>query len=142
MDVGGARIGVALSDPSGLLASPLGAIDRVSEDEDIDAVVRLATQKEASEIVVGLPLSLSGDEGPQARLVSRFAKRLAARADVPVKTHDERYSTVEAERLLRETGRQPSKDRARVDAAAAAVVLQSYLDSARAREDTGGADRR
>lgn len=129
LDVGQARIGVALSDPEGLLAFPLSTIGRTAESEDIDAVLRLVAENEVGVILVGLPLSLSGREGPQARRVAQFTKVLSARADVPVKTLDERYSTVEAERLIREAGSQPSKARSRVDAVAAAVILQSYLDS-------------
>ena len=131
LDVGEKRIGVALGDPTGLLASPLTTISRTGESADVDEVLRLARQHEVSEIIVGLPLSMSGAVGPQAKLVSGFIDVLADRADVPVKSVDERLSTVEAERLLRESGVKPSRDRARVDAAAAAVILQSYLDSKR-----------
>ena len=129
LDVGEKRIGVALSDPDGILASPHSTITSTSEADDIDAVLRLAVGNGAEEIVVGLPVSLSGKIGPQARVVRRFAEILSGRASVPVTTVDERYSTVEAERLIREAGGQPSRDRGSVDAAAAAVVLQSYLDS-------------
>jgi putative Holliday junction resolvase len=131
LDVGEKRIGVALGDPTGLLASPLTTISRTGESADVDEVLRLARQHEVSEIIVGLPLSMSGAVGPQAKLVSGFTDVLADRVDVPVKSVDERLSTVEAERLLRESGVKPSRDRARVDAAAAAVILQSYLDSKR-----------
>ena len=137
LDVGEKRIGVALSDPTGLLASPLTTISSTSESRDIDAVLRLAAEHEVEAIIVGLPLSLSGRLGPQARQVARFAGTLSKRADVEVKTIDERYSTAEAERLLRQSGVKPSRQRARVDAAAAAVVLQAYLDSKRrAPEDS------
>ena len=131
LDVGEKRIGVALSDPTGLLASPLTTISSTSESRDIDAVLRLAVEHEVEEIIVGLPLSLSGRLGPQAKQVARFVGSLSKRADVEVKTLDERYSTAEAERLLRQAGVEPSRERARVDAAAAAVVLQAYLDSKR-----------
>ena len=129
LDVGQKRIGVALCDPDGLLAFPLATIDRTAEFEDIDAILGLASKNEVGAILVGLPVSLSGRLGPQARQVVRFTKVLSARAEVTVSTLDERYSTVEAERLMREAGARPSKARARVDAAAAAVILQSYLDS-------------
>ena len=132
LDVGRSRIGVALSDPDHLLALPLTTIERTAEPEDIAAILDLVDENEADEIVVGMPLSLSGQVGPQAREVVAFVKSLSAAADVPVVTLDERYSTVEAERLLREAGHKPSKSRARVDAVAATVVLQSYLDSRRA----------
>ena len=132
LDVGDRRIGVALSDPTGLIATPLTTITRRGEAEDVDAVLALVSEHEAGEIVVGLPLSLSGHAGPQARRVSHLARSLARKAAVPVETIDERYSTVEAEKRLREAGRRPSRDRARVDAAAAAVILQAHLDSRRA----------
>ena len=132
IDFGEARIGLALSDPSGLLATPLTTIHRTREAADIDEVLRLAEKHDVEKIVVGLPLELSGRRGPQAGRVLAFARALTGRTEIPVITVDERYSTVEAERLLREAGHKPSKSRARVDAMAATVVLQSYLDSRRA----------
>ena len=132
LDVGDRRIGVALSDPTGLIATPLTTINRRSEAEDVDAVLALVSEHDAGEIVVGMPLLLSGRAGTQTQLVSRFARTLARLATVPVETIDERYSTVEAERRLREAGVRPSRDRARVDAAAAAVILQAHLDTRRA----------
>ena len=131
LDVGGKRIGVAVSDPTGLVPTPITAIGTRSESEDVDAVLLLADEHAVEEIVVGLPLSLSGQHGPQARKVTRFAESLSSRASVPVTTLDERYSTAEAERLLRESGVQPGRERARTDAAAAAVILKAYLDSRR-----------
>jgi putative Holliday junction resolvase len=135
LDVGQARIGVALSDPTGTLATPIAAIPRRDEPHDVREVLGLATEHEVGEIVVGLPLSLSGKRGAQARTTVRFAEALAREATVPVTPVDERYSTAEAERLLRASGVEPSRDRARLDAAAAAVILQSYLDSKRASRD-------
>lgn len=132
LDVGDKRIGVAVSDPTGLVPTPLTTIGTKSESEDIEAVLLLADEHAVEEIVVGLPLSLSGQRGPQARKVARFAESLSGRAAVPVTMLDERYSTAEAERLLREAGVQPARERARTDAAAAAVILRAYLDSRRA----------
>lgn len=131
LDVGDRRIGVAMSDPTGLLASPLSTITRKGHGTDVDEVVDLAAQNDVAEILVGMPLSLSGRKGAQAARVTAFADELRSRTDLPVVFVDERYSTVQAERSLRELGVQPSRDRARVDAAAAAVILQSYLDSKR-----------
>ena len=132
LDVGDKRIGVAVSDSTGLVPTPLTTIGTKSESEDIEAVLLLADEHAVEEIVVGLPLSLSGQRGPQARKVARFAESLSGRAAVPVTMLDERYSTAEAERLLREAGVQPARERARTDAAAAAVILRAYLDSRRA----------
>ena len=134
LDVGDRRIGVALSDPTGLLASPLSTITRKGQDADVDEVLGLAAQNEVAEIVVGMPVSLSGRKGAQAARTTAFAEGLRRKTDIPVVFADERYSTVQAERSLRESGVQPSRDKARVDAAAAAVILQSYLDSRRPEE--------
>ena len=132
LDVGDRRIGVALSDPTGLLASPLSTITRKGQDADVDEVLGLAAANDVTEIVVGMPVSLSGRKGAQAARTTAFAEELRRKTDIPVVFADERYSTVQAERSLRESGVQPSRDKARVDAAAAAVILQSYLDARRA----------
>jgi putative Holliday junction resolvase len=128
LDVGERRIGVAVSDPTGTLATPHTVIHRRSKAEDFETVARLVIELEAERVVVGLPLSLNGEVGPQARRVSRYAHALAQRLDVPMELHDERYSTVTADALLTERGR---KRRVPIDAAAAAVILQDYLDSRR-----------
>lgn len=129
LDVGDKRIGVALSDPSGWLASPLMAIKRTSSiEEDITSILALAKENSVEEIVVGIPRSLAGGSSLQTRATERFYRGLAARSAVPVRKWDERFSTVEAERKLKEVGVEPSRERGRVDAAAAAVILQSYLD--------------
>ena len=128
LDVGEKRIGVALSDPTGTLATPLKTISSTGKSSGVDEVLRLVAEHEVAEIIVGMPLSLSGHAGAQARLVEGFVRSLTDAATVPVTKVDERYSSVQAERLLRESGVQPSRDKARVDAAAAAVILQAYLD--------------
>lgn len=131
LDVGDRRIGVAMSDPSGILASPLTTIQRRSEDEDVQSVLDLVAEHDVGEIVIGLPLTLSGERGTQARRAGRFKNALAARTAVTLIDQDERYSTVQAERLMREAGVEPSRERGRVDAAAAVVILQAYLDAGR-----------
>ena len=131
LDFGERRIGVALSDPSGMLASPLTTLTRGRDGSDVEMVLRLAAENDVAEIVVGMPVSLSGRRGPQAGRVARFVDALRRETGIPVLSADERYSTVQAERSLRESGVKPSRDRGRVDAAAAAVILQSYLDSKR-----------
>jgi putative Holliday junction resolvase len=125
LDVGERRIGVAVSDPTGMLATPHGVIRRRSKAEDFAAVARLVTELRAEKVVVGLPLSLNGDVGPQARRVMRYAQALARALPVPVELYDERYSTVTADELLAEGGRK--RRRTPIDAAAAAVILQEYL---------------
>ena len=131
LDVGDRRIGLAVSDPTGLLASPIGAVDR--GPTDVDDILRTAIDNDAAEIVVGLPLTLSGESREQAGKVRRFIRDLRAKTDLPVNAIDERLSTVQAQRLLRDSGggRRRSRDRGRIDAAAAAVILQAYLDSRR-----------
>ena len=132
LDVGDRRIGVALSDPTGMLATPLIAVDRVAaKPSDIDQILRIASEHDAESIIVGLPLSLSGAEGDQAKGVRAFISDLSARAALPIDTVDERYSTVQARRMMRESGAGRSRDRGRVDASAAAVILQAYLDARR-----------
>ena len=132
LDVGDRRIGVALSDPTGMLATPLTAVDRVAaKPSDIDEILRIAREHDAESIIVGLPLTLSGAEGDQAKGVRAFISDLSARTGLPVDTVDERYSTVQALRMMRESGARHSRDRGRVDASAAAVILQAYLDARR-----------
>ena len=135
LDVGERRIGVALSDPTGSLASPLMALDRRAKRRDMAAVLDLAKQHGVEGIVVGLPISLDRRLHAQGQAVQAFARALSKASPVPVETWDERFSTAEAEQMLREAGREPSRDRGRVDATAAAVILQRYLD---ARRDDGG----
>ena len=131
LDVGERRIGLALSDPTGVIASPIDAIELDDSEAAHDQAARLASGLELSEIVVGMPYSMSGARGRQAGRVAAFVRELAKRVDVPVTTVDERLSTAQAERLLRDRGVEPSRDKGRLDSAAAAVILQSYLDSRR-----------
>jgi putative Holliday junction resolvase len=126
LDVGEKRIGVALAD--GLLAIPLTVIDRAGEGADLERVLALAEEHGVKRIVVGLPRSLDGSIGKQAERVLSFSSALSESTDVPVDTWDERLSTVSAERLLLDAGVKREKRRARRDAMAAAIILQSYLD--------------
>lgn len=131
VDLGERRIGLALSDPSGTLASPLRTIE-VTGDPDRDrlAVLTAAREAEAQVIVVGLPRSLSGREGPAARRARVEASALAEVAgEIKVELHDERFTTREADRALADAGKRRRERRAHVDAAAAAIILQSYLDA-------------
>ena len=131
VDPGDARIGVARSDPTGFLATPLETVRRGKGD--LARLARLVVEEEAVEVVVGLPRSLSGGEGPAAGKVREFAARLAERiAPVTVRLQDERLTTVSAEAMLRDRGRSGAKRRAVVDQAAAVVILQHVLDTERA----------
>ena len=98
LDVGDRRIGLALSDPTGLLASPLGAVER--GPSDVDELLRVAVNNDVTEIVVGLPLTLAGESGQQAGKVRSFVHELRSKTDLPVTTVDERLSTVQAQRML------------------------------------------
>jgi putative pre-16S rRNA nuclease len=133
LDVGERRIGVAVSE--GLLATPHSVIHRRSKAQDFAAVARLVAELGAEKVVVGLPLSLSGDVGPQARRVTRYAQALARALPVPVELYDERYSTVTADELLAEGGRK--RRRTPIDAAAAAVILQEYLANIKSQTSSG-----
>jgi len=129
LDVGDKRIGVAISDPGQVLARSLKVIQRGSRQEDFAAVARLVEEYEVETVVVGYPWSLDGKAHAQAEKVERYATSLAESLTVPMLLWDERFSTVSAERLMREAGLRGKKKRERVDAVAAAVILQDYLDS-------------
>ena len=137
IDPGDARIGVARSDPSGMLATPVETVPRGTGD--LDRLASILEEEDAVEVVVGLPRSLSGGEGPAAVKVREFAVALARRvAPVPVRLCDERLTTVTAESMLRERGKKGAKRRAVVDQAAAVVILQNALDTERARGEAPG----
>jgi putative Holliday junction resolvase len=130
LDVGERRIGVALSDPLRLVARPVTVIRRASKAKDFAAIGELVAEHDASLVLCGYPLSLDGTEGPQGRRIRRYAEKLAEALPVEVALWDESYSTEEAERMMASHGRlAPKERRGWVDAVAAAVILQSYLDS-------------
>ena len=133
LDVGERRIGLAVGDTSSTLATPLGFIERTGLQRDITKVLEMAESRQAEGIVVGMPLSLNGRVGPQAKKVQRFLRSLQAKTELPIKTMDERYSTSEAELILRLAGQQPSRNKGELDAAAATVILQEYLDIQRSQ---------
>lgn len=140
VDVGQVRVGVARSDPHGILATPLVTLARdlsAAPDAvptDMAELVRLAGEHEAVEIVVGLPVNLAGKHGPAAANVSAYAARLAdVMGTIPVTLTDERMSTVVASRRLAERGVRGKRQRAVVDQAAAVEILQSWLDAQRRR---------
>jgi putative Holliday junction resolvase len=131
VDAGSVRIGVARSDPDGILASPLAVVR--SGPGALDELARLAAGTNAIEVIVGLPTSLSGREGAAAAIARRFAADLAGRiTPVPVRLVDERFTTTQAHEALRRGGKDTRARREIVDAAAAAVLLQAALDAERA----------
>ena len=134
IDPGDARIGVARSDPSGFLVTPVETVRRGRGD--LDRIAAILDEEGGAhgvlEVVVGLPRSLSGTEGPAAEKVRKFAVSLARRvAPVPVRLADERLTTVTAEAMLRDRGRSGSRRREVVDQAAAVLILQTVLDTER-----------
>ena len=133
LDIGEKRIGVAVCDETETLARPLTTITRASRREDTEHIARLVMEQSAVRLIAGYPRSLSGDEGPQAQRVRRYVQALAAVLPVPVELWDERYTTVEASERLHEAkpGRRKTRGRGQLDAAAAAIILQDYLDAHR-----------
>jgi putative Holliday junction resolvase len=132
LDVGDRRIGVAISDPEQILASPLSTIIRDDDDKAIDAIVALVDKYQIRSIIIGLPYSLDGSVGKQASKVKAFVDLLSKRTEVKIELRDERLSTVAVERLFGEAGLKSQKRKERRDAAAAAFILQGYLDSLKA----------
>ena len=119
---------MALSDPGGILASPLTIIDRRDERQDTEAILDIINQHQVRQIVAGLPRSMDGSIGIQAEKVMAFVQRLRSCTEVSVEFRDERLSTVSARRLMQATGTKKTKKKTRDDAIAAALILQSYLD--------------
>ncbi len=133
LDVGDVRIGVAVCDSLEIAAFPVGLVRRVgSLKRDVAAVAALAVEQEAEGIVMGLPLSLNGDVGPQAQKTQGFARALANILPMPVVLWDESLSSVEAEELLIAQGVSRAKRREKIDQTAAALILESYLVHRRA----------
>jgi putative Holliday junction resolvase len=132
LDHGSARCGCAISDPSGTLATPLAVVERPDSRKGIAAVARLAEEQGAERVVVGLPLTLSGESGEQAEAARAFAERLERRLNVPVELYDERLTTRLAERAGGE-GEEDSR--------AAAHLLESYLAAVAKRPARPGAQR-
>jgi putative holliday junction resolvase len=136
VDVGSVRIGIAVSDPDGILATPVATVRRgkdKDDDDEVGRIARLSAERAAIEVVVGLPVSLSGHEGQAARSVRHFATRLARKiAPVPVRMVDERMTTEAAWRDMRASGISERRGRSTVDQAAAVIILQGTLDAERA----------
>ncbi|MCX6418780.1 MAG: Holliday junction resolvase RuvX [Actinobacteria bacterium] len=136
IDVGSVRIGVALSDRDGLLATPVETVP--FGDGDIARLIELAKELDAMEFVVGLPKSLSGANGPAAELAIAFAHSLAQATELEVRLVDERLSTTQATKSLRQAGRNAKQSRSVIDQQAAVVILQSALDMERASGQAPG----
>ena len=128
VDLGRVRIGLALADDVLRTARPLAVVRRRAQAADLAAIAEAARPYEVERVVLGLPLNMDGSEGPAARHARAFAPKLSAALGVPVELFDERLSTFEAETRLRDRGFSAKDRRSRVDAEAAAVILQGWLD--------------
>ena len=128
LDLGKKRIGLAISDPLGLTAQGLPNLERTNKRADLDALAALIQEREVGEILLGNPLNMRGSEGRQSGWVREFAGALEARTGLKVRLWDERLTTVEASRVLRESGISIAKRAAAVDRLSAVILLQSYLD--------------
>ena len=128
IDYGERRIGLAMSDPLGIIAQGLETLDRSGGQDVMERVSRIVDECAVRKIVVGLPLSLDGSLGPQAEEVLAFVDNLKAYVDIPVATWDERMTTAAAQRAMHEMGQKARGDKGKVDRIAAILILQSYLD--------------
>lgn len=126
VDPGERRVGIALSDPRGIIAQPWAVVDRSACDV-VAEVGRIAKENEVETIVVGLPVSLSGKEGPSAAAARELAGQLGEATGVSIELHDERYTTVAAEQVMREGKASARKRRSQRDKVAAAIILSEYL---------------
>jgi putative Holliday junction resolvase len=126
LDVGDARIGLALSDPLGILARPLQILTRTNLKADIQTILDIIRDTAVSRIIVGIPINMDGTSGGQAQKTQQFVNELRLHTALPIEFKDERLTTVEAKNILRSSRKTDRKTR--YDAAAAALILQSYLD--------------
>lgn len=133
LDPGGKRVGLAVSDETELIATPLTTVQVQSRRLLIDEIVRIAHKEEVGKIVMGLPLHLNGREGAEAERARVLAKEIGDKLQLPVDFMDERLTSVEAERILIDLGVKAKKRKAQLDLTAAAIILQTYLDAARSQ---------
>jgi putative Holliday junction resolvase len=140
LDIGDKRIGVALSDPLQILASPLQAILRTSDEYALLEITGLVSKHGVEKLVIGMPYSLNGTVGPQAEKVLSFKDKIAAQLNIEVVLQDERLSSVTADMKLKETRKKSARLKEKIDAAAAAVILQSYLDESKLKNMESGTD--
>jgi putative holliday junction resolvase len=133
LDLGTKRIGIALSDPTRVLASPYTTIHATPRQRAIEQIVRLLNEHEVTELVVGLPLTMSGERGTQAQLVQAFVEDMRVHINIPLHLLDERLTSVAAERMMQELGMRPEQRKAKIDQVAASIILQDFLDSRRSK---------
>ncbi len=136
VDVGSVRIGVARCDPDGILATPVCTVPR--GDGDLQQLAALAAEHDAVEVIVGLPVTLKGEQGPAAQAVTEFATSLSRFVEVPVRMVDERMSTAAAQRGLHAAGRDTRSSRSTIDQAAAVLIVQSAVDFEKSTGEPAG----
>ena len=134
LDIGEKRIGVALSDPEEILASPLDVIFRYDDESAINRIGELVKFHDVGRLVIGIPRSLSGDQSEQTINTREFIDKISEVINLEIIREDERFSTVVAHRLLTEAGSRKRKNKGTIDAAAAAYILQGYLDKKRMQQ--------
>ncbi len=132
LDIGSKRIGVAGCDRTGLLATGITTIERTSFEQDVEQIRAIVVERQVQVLIVGLPYSMDGSLGFQARQVQKFAKKLGKALNLPVEYTDERLTSFQAEQLLKSENRSPSRHKALIDRKAAALILQQWLDVRRA----------
>lgn len=131
LDVGERRVGVAMSDLSQTLASPYTTLQAYPQTVLFQKIQQLITKEEVIALVVGLPISLNGNEGPQAQRIRQFIDALQPYISIPLEVCDERYTTAEAQRMMIEAGLRPEQRKAKIDEVAASIILQDYLNQQR-----------
>ena len=136
LDIGRKRIGVAGCDGTGLIATGLTTIERQSFNQDVAQLQDLVQERRVQILVVGLPYTMNGSLGFQAKQVQKFAQRLAQALNLPLEYIDERLTSVQAEQLLQGENRSPSRHKALIDRKAAAIILQQWLDERRSLSHT------
>jgi putative holliday junction resolvase len=134
LDMGSRRIGVAGCDGTGLIATGLTTIERQSFQQDLELFRQIVAERQIDILVVGLPYSLNGEIGAQAKRVQKYTKRLAQALQLPVVYVDERLTSFQAEQLIQAENRSPSRHKALIDRKAAAIILQQWLDDRRAHQ--------
>jgi putative holliday junction resolvase len=134
LDVGRKRIGIAGCDGTGLIATGLTTLDRQSFQQDVEAIRAWVKSRQVQVLVVGLPYTLDGEIGAQAKQTQKFARRLSQALDLPVEYMDERLTSVEAEQLIQAENLTPAYHKGLIDRKAAAIILQQWLDQRRSEK--------
>ena len=141
LDIGDIRIGVALSDELGVAAHPLCTLTRKNRKVDLIAISDLVSIHKVKRVIIGLPISLDGSIGPQAEKIQKFAKRLAQVIDIPIEFQDERFTTAEAEEILRDLNKDREEQKELIDEVAAVIILTDYLNQNKGTESTASTEK-